>query len=186
MFILGVTGSISSGKTTVAKIMASNKYPIFFADRVVAQIYKDKKFLNKLFKLFKFKSKKKIKSQIKQIIKKDKKKFRKLEFLIHPEVRKKMKIFLKKKHKILILEIPLLVENRLNKYFDKIIFVGAKKKLRLKRYLNRGSSKKMFNLLDKRQISPSKKIQVSDHVINNNSNLMNLKKNVKKIIKIYE
>ena len=90
MFILGVTGSISSGKTTVAKIMGSNKYPIFFADRVVAKIYKDKKFLNKLFKLFKFKSKKKIKSQIKQIIKKDKKKFRKLEFLIHPEVRKKM------------------------------------------------------------------------------------------------
>ena len=186
MFILGVTGSISSGKTTVAKMIARKKYPMFSADKIVLQIYRDKKFLYKVLKLFKLKSTKKIKHQIKQVIKEDKEKFKKLEKLIHPEVRKKMKVFLRKKNKILILEIPLLIENKLSKYFDKIIFVGAKKKLRMKRYLKRGNDKEMFNLLDKRQVSPSKKIVVCDHILNNNSNLSKLKKNVKKIVNLYE
>ena len=88
--------------------------------------------------------------------------------------------------KILIFEIPLLIESKLMKYFNVIIFVNSKKKLRLKRYLKKGKSRKMFNLLDKRQLMPVKKIKFSDHVISNNSTLKNLKKNVIFIKKNYE
>ena len=64
------------------------------------------------------------------------------------------------------------------KSFDKIILVNSKKVLRLKRYLKRRKNKIFFKLLDKRQLSPIKKIKFSDHVINNNGSLKNLRKNV--------
>ena len=63
--------------------------------------------------------------------------------------------------------------------YDKIIFVNSKKSLRLKRYLKRGKNRKFFNLLDKRQLAPEKKIKHSDFVINNNGSLTNLKKIIK-------
>ena len=56
--------------------------------------------------------------------------------------------------------------------------LNSKKVLRLKRYLKRRKNKIFFKLLDKRQLSPIKKIKFSDHVINNNGSLKNLRKNV--------
>ena len=78
-----------------------------------------------------------------------------------------------------IFEIPLLIESKLVKYFDHIIFVGANKNIRLRRYLRKGGNKKIFTILDNRQVKPSKKIRISDHVIYNNKSLKILKKNVK-------
>lgn len=97
-----------------------------------------------------------------------------------------MKIFLKKKNKLLFLEIPLLIESKLKKYFDKVIFVDAKKKIRLKRYLKRNGKQKTFNLLNNRQLSPVIKKKICDYTINNNFSLELLKKNVKNFMKIYE
>ena len=92
-----------------------------------------------------------------------------------------MRLFQKrnKRKGILIFEIPLLIESKLMKNFDKIIFVNSKKNTRYKRYLRRGKNPKIFYLLDKRQFSPSRKIKLSDYVINNNFSLKALKKNVK-------
>ena len=101
-------------------------------------------------------------------------------------MRKEIIIFLKKKNKFLFLEIPLLIESRLNKYFDELIFVGANKNLRLKRYLKRKGNKKTFSLLDKRQLSPTLKKNICDYVIDNSYSLAILKKNVRNFIKKYE
>ena len=84
-------------------------------------------------------------------------------------VRKKMFKFLKNnKTKNKILEIPLLVENRLMKYFDIIILVSAPKNVRLKRYLQSGGKKFFFDLLDKNQITIKKKVKHCDFIIVNN------------------
>ena len=186
MIVLGITGSIASGKSTVAKLIAKKKYPLFCADKTVLDLYKNKKFIKLLAKKFSLGNTKKIKSQIKLIIKKDKNKLEILETIIHPLVRKKINSFLKINAKILILEIPLLVENKLSRYFDKIILVNAKKKLRLKRYLKRNNDKKIFEILNNRQLSPIIKKKECDILINNNYSLEILKKNVKKFIKNYE
>ena len=95
-------------------------------------------------------------------------------------------IKLKKNNKILILEIPLLIESKLMKYFDVIFFVAAHKKNRIKRYLNSGGNKKIFNLLDKRQMKSSVKVKSCDHVIHNNRSFKMLKKNAKNLLKKYE
>jgi dephospho-CoA kinase len=186
MTIIGITGSIASGKSTVAEIIAKKKYPLFNADKIVSNLYKNKKFTTLLLKKFKLTNKKKIKNQIKLIIKENKRKLKTLETIIHPLVRKEMISFLKIKNKILILEIPLLIENKLTKYFDKIIFVDAKKSIRLKRYLNRNGERKTFKLLNKRQLPSIFKKKVCDLIINNNYSLTVLKNNVKKIIKLDE
>ena len=183
MIKIGITGSLASGKSTVAKIIASKKYPLFDADKAVKKIYQTNIFKAKIFKKFKLKNKKNIKNNIKKIISKNKKSLKDLEKIIHPIVRKQIRIFLKRnrKKKVVIFEIPLLIESNLMKHYDKIILVNSRRDLRLKRYLKRGNNKKIFNLLNKRQLSPAKKIKFCDYVINNNSSLKKLKKNVKLI-----
>ena len=186
MSIIGITGSIASGKTTVANLLTRKKYPLFSADKIVSNLYTQKDFLKVIAKKFKLKHNKKIKEQIKTILKKNKKDIYKLEAVTHPWVRKEMKIFLKKKKKFLFLEIPLLIESKLGKYFDTVVFVNTKKKIRLKRYSKKNGNKFFFNLLDKRQLSPTFKKKMCDYTINNNYSLNILKKNVKKFIKTYE
>jgi len=183
MKAIGITGSIGSGKTTVAHLLAGKKYPLFSADKIVSTLYRKKNFKKLLIKKFKLSNKKKIKNQIKLILEENKKNFYKLESIIHPLVRKEMINFLKKKDKILFLEIPLLIESKLGKYFDKLIFVDSNKKLRLKRYIKRRGDEKTFTLLNKRQLSPSIKKNICDYTIKNNHSLIILKKNVKYLIK---
>jgi len=186
MTIIGITGSLASGKSTVAQLIAQKKYPSFSADKIVSKLYKNRKFINLIVKKLNLDKKERIKQQIKKIINKNKNKLKILESIIHPLVRKEMKSFLKLKAKILILEIPLLIENKLHKYFDKIVFVDAQKKLRLKRYLRRNNNQNTFRILNQRQLLSTTKKKTCDIVINNNYSLVILKKNVKKFIKKYE
>ena len=135
MINIGVTGSLASGKSTVAKILANRKHKIFNADEAVSDLYKKKKFKKKIIKEFNIINSKNIKKKIKNLIKKDKKKLKKLETIIHPIIRMKMKTLMrhKKRGKIIIFDIPLLIESKLGKYFDVIIFVGSKKKNKTKK-----------------------------------------------------
>ncbi len=183
MKTIGITGSIASGKTTVAHLMAGKKFPLFSADTIVSNLYKKKNFNKILIKKFKLNSKKQIKEQIKLVLKRNKDNLYKLESIIHPFVQKEMISFLKKKQTKLFFEIPLLIESKLNKYFDKIIFVEANKKLRLKRYIKKKGDKNTFSLLDKRQIPAVLKKSICDYTVNNNYSLAILKKNVKNLIK---
>ena len=188
MIKIGITGSIASGKTTAARIFAGKRYPLFNADKEVKDLYNQKYFKSKILKKFKIQSTKNIKSKIKKIIINNKVLIKDVEKIIHPLVRRKIKIFIKKnkKKKFIFFEIPLLIESKLMKDYDVIIFINSKKKIRLKRYLKRGRDKKIFNLLDKRQLPPSKKIKFCDYVINNNNNLKKLKKTIKSIKTKYE
>ena len=184
MIKIGITGSLASGKSTVAKLISRKKYGIFSADNTVKTLYKKKIFINKVKKKFNFKNTRNLKNKIKKLIKNDKKTLKKLEMILHPLVRKEMRVFTKKKkkNKITIFEIPLLIESNLTRYFDFIVFVGAKKNIRLRRYVAKGGNKKIFTILEKRQKKPSKKIKISDYVIYNNKSIKSLKKNIKKFL----
>ena len=188
MIKIGVTGSISSGKSTFASFLSGRKYPVFNADKSVAEIYKDKSFVQQIFKLFKLKNKKKIKLQLKKSIEKNESNLKKLEKIIHPKVRRKMKKFSQKnKNKnVLIFDIPLLVESKLMKKFDITVFVDCKKETRLKRFIRKGGRKKIFNILNNKQMLASKKRKFCDYKINNNKKLEFLRKNAKMIINNYE
>ena len=186
MIKIGITGSISSGKTTASQILSYKRGSLFSADAVVNKLYKKIYFKKLLKRKFNIKQRN-LKETLKKIMLQDSKQVKKLEKLIHPLVRKEMKKFSinNQRKKIVFYEIPLLIESNLIKYFDIIIFIKAKKKIRLNRFLDKGGERKMFNLLNKRQFSDTKKAKFSDHIIVNEKNLNILKKNLSGIISQY-
>ena len=130
MIRIAVLGDIGSGKSYVAKQFG---YPVFNADVEVAKLYrKNKKCYNKLKKalpeyIVSFPVKK---IEISKAIIADQYNLKKIIKIVHPEVRSNMNNFIKKNKnkKLIILDIPLLMENKINKKNDILIFVDAKKK----------------------------------------------------------
>ena len=188
MIKIGITGSLASGKTTASKILSLKKGPLFSADKAVKELYQNKNFKLLIRKKFKIKNNYQIKKYLKKLILGDKKNIIKLEKIIHPLVRKKMKKFTSKnKHKkFLFYEIPLLIESKLMNHFSVIIFIKAKKQLRLKRFLSKGGNKRLFDLLNNKQLKDTNKIKYSDYVVVNENDLNILKKNLSAIISKYE
>ena len=188
MIIIGLTGSLASGKTTASKIIADKRGPLFSADKVVKKLYNQKKFKRTLAKKLNLRFDKNLKKNLKNKVLKKKEILKKLEKIIHPLVRKEMLTFLKKnaKKNFLFLEIPLLIESKLAKYFDVIIFIKSNKNLRLKRFMLRGGSPDLFSVLDNHQIKDVKKMKFCDHIVVNNKSLSVLKKNLSNIICTYE
>ena len=188
MIKIGITGSLASGKTTASKILSSKRGPIFSADKAVKELYKNKNFKSLVSKKFKVKNNSQLKKSLKKLILKNKNNINKLERIIHPLVRKKMKNFTvkNKNKKLLFYEIPLLIESKLMKNFNSVVFIKAKKQLRLKRFLSKSGDKKLFNLFNNKQMNDTKKIKFCDHVVVNEKNLNILKMNLLAIISKYE
>ena len=188
MIKIGITGSLASGKTTASKILSSKRGPLFSADKAVKELYKNKNFKSLISKRFKIKNNSQLKESLKKLILKNKNSIKKLERIIHPLVRKKMKKFTSKNRnkKLLFYEIPLLIESKLMKHFNSVVFIKAKKELRLKRFISKNGDKKLFNLLNNKQMNDIKKIKSCDHVIVNEKNLSILKINLLAIISKYE
>jgi dephospho-CoA kinase len=189
MIRIAVVGEIGSGKSHIAKLF---NYPIFNADLEVAKIYKTnrkcfknlKKKLPEYFSSFPIK-----KEEIIKAITEDEINLIKITDIIHLEIRKKMNTFLKdnKKEDVVILDIPLLLENKLNQKRDIIIFIQSKKTEITKRLKKRNN----FNLdllkkFKKIQLSPDYKKKKSHFIIKNNFTNKSAKMSIKKIlIKIF-
>ena len=180
---IGITGSLSSGKSEVAKIISKKRYPLFSADEEVKRLYLSLDFKKRISKKFGVKSKN-LKKEIKDRLLKRKINLKEISKIIHPLVRKRMFSFIKthKKKKFIIFEIPLLIESRLLKYFDIVVLIMSSRNIRLKRYLKKGGSRNTFKFLDKNQIPQQKKIKFCDFIIVNNKSKIILKKRVNDII----
>ena len=188
MIKIGITGSLASGKTTASKILSFKRGPIFSADKAVKELYKNKHFKSLVSKRFKIKNNSQLKKSLKNLILKNKNSIKKLEKIVHPLVRKKMKNFTtqNRNKKLLFYEIPLLIESKLMKHFNVIVFIKAKRQLRLRRFQSKSGDKKLFNLLNNKQVNDTKKIKFCDHVVVNEKNLNILKRNLLVIINKYE
>ena len=188
MIKIGITGSLASGKTTASKILSFRRGPLFSADKVVKELYQNKRFKHLIKRRFKLKNNNQIKKSLKNLILKNTSNIRKLEKIIHPLVRKEMRRFnsQNRNEKLLFYEIPLLIENKLMKLFDVIIFIKTKKNLRLKRFKLKNGDSKLFNILNNKQMADKKKIKFCDYVVVNEKNLKILKKNLIAIIENYE
>ena len=186
MIKIGVLGDIGSGKSYVAN---SFGYPVFNADKEVSKLYRtDKKVFQKLKKILpNFFQKFPIeKNQVSSAILDKKQNLKKIVKIIHKEVRKKMLIFLKKNdHKqIVILDIPLLLENKINNKTYILIFVQSKKSEIQKRLKKRKNfNQNLFNKFKKIQLPLDYKKKKSNFIIKNDFRKTTVKKYVKDIIK---
>ena len=185
MIRIGILGDIGSGKSFVAKNFG---YPVFNADDEVTSIYKkNKKVFIKLKKLFPqyIYSFPVDKREIAKVILTEKPNLKKIIKIIHKEVRKKMIYFIKKNKakKIIILDIPLLLENKINKKKDILIFVDSKKKDILKRLVKRKNfNKKLFNKFKEIQFPTQLKKKKSQFIIRNNFEKKTVKRDIKAIL----
>ena len=186
MIKIGILGDIGSGKSFVAK---SFGYPVFNADEEVSILYqKEKKVFVKLRKqlpkhIFSFPIKKK---EISKAIISNKLSLRKIIKIVHPEIQKKMKLFIKKNKnkKMVILDIPLLLENKINDKKDVLVFVQSKKSEILKRLKKRENyNSKLLKKFKSIQLPLDYKKNKSDFIIKNDFTKKNLKKSVKIILK---
>ena len=186
MIRIAVLGDIGSGKSYVAKQFG---YPVFNADAEVAKLYRKsrncykklKKILPEYIISFPIK-----KIEISKAIIADQYNLKKIIKIVHPEVRSNMNNFIKKNKnkKLVILDIPLLMENKINRKKDILIFVDAKKKeinKRLKKRFNINS--KIMEKFKKLQLPVELKKKKSDFIIKNNFKNNSIKKDVKIILK---
>ena len=110
MIKIGITGSLASGKTTASKILSFRRGPLFSADKVVKELYQNKRFKHLIERRFKLKNNNQIKKSLKNLILKNTNNISKLEKIIHPLVRKEMRRFnsQNRNEKLLFYEIPFL------------------------------------------------------------------------------
>ena len=187
MVRVGILGSVGSGKSFVANIFKDLGFNIFSADNEVANIYKNNNIVNKkISKFFKLKIYKgKInKQELRDSLKKNPNKFRFLNKIIHPIVRKKLVLFLSrfKKKKLVVLDVPLLVENKMLNFVDILILVKTKSRSFLSRIKKRKNLDKQFlNILKKQQANEKIKENYADFIIYN-STKNKVKLQVKNII----
>ena len=185
MIRIGILGKIGSGKSYVANNFG---FPVFNADKEVTKIYsKNKKIFIKLNKILpKYIHSFPInKNEIISAILSDKNNLKKIINIVHKEVRKKLKIFLKKNKnkKIVIFDIPLLLENNLYKEKDILIFIDSKKKDIEKRLKKRkGFNPKLINKFQNIQFSVEYKKKKSHFIIKNNFKKKSVKVSIEKIL----
>ena len=185
MIRIGILGDIGSGKSYVAK---SFRYPVFNADLEVSKLYKNnKKIFLKLNKILPnyINSFPINKTEMSKAILANKSNLNKVVKVVHLEVRKKMNIFLKKnKHKkIAVLDIPLLLENKINNRRDILVFVESKKSDILKRLKKRNNfNKKLYRKFKDIQLPLSYKKKKSNFIIRNDFTNKSVKKSIKNIL----
>tara|TARA_Y100000768_G_C23901413_1_gene645273 strand:+ start:146 stop:715 length:570 start_codon:yes stop_codon:yes gene_type:complete len=186
MIRIGLVGDIGSGKSYIAKNFG---YPVFNADIEVGKLYKkDKKIFNKLKKtLPKFFNSFPIdKNDVTNAILSNKSNLKKIIKIVHLEIRKKLSKFLNKnkKKKIVILDIPLLLENKINKKNDILVFVQSRKSDILKRLKKRANfNKKLISKFKNIQLSLDYKKKKSKFIIKNNFKKKTVKIAIKNILK---
>ena len=185
MIRIAVLGDIGSGKSYVAKQFG---YPVFSADAEVVKLYrKSRKCYSKLKKtlpnyITSFPVKK---SELLKAIMVNRYNLKKIVRIIHPEVRTSMNKFIKKNKnkKFVILDIPLFLENKMNKQNDILIFIDAKKKEINKRLRKRNNKNlKIIKKFKKLQLPVEFKKKQSDFSIKNNFRNNFTKKSVRKIL----
>tara|TARA_B100000945_G_scaffold159574_1_gene128119 strand:- start:589 stop:1158 length:570 start_codon:yes stop_codon:yes gene_type:complete len=186
MIRIGIVGDIGCGKTFVANKFG---YPVFNADQEVGRLYKyDKICFKKLRKILpnNILSFPITKRQIISAILENNYNLKKIIKIIHPLIRKKMRKFLSKNKgkKIVVLDIPLLLENNIYNKNDIIVFVDSRKNKITKMLKKRKNfNPDLINRFKKIQLSLEYKKKKSHFIIRNNFSKKYLKKDINKILK---
>ena len=186
MIRIGILGDIGSGKSYIAKNFG---YPVFNADLEVSKLYKnDRKIFNKLNKvlpkyIYSFPINK---NQVSNAILSNNQNLKKIVKIVHLEIKKKMNIFLKKNKnkKIVILDIPLFLENKINKENDILVFVQSRKLDVVKKLKKRSNfNNRLLNKFKSIQLPLDYKKKKSHFIIRNNFTNKSIKLGIKNILK---
>ena len=172
MKLIGITGSIGCGKTTIAKIVNRLGYPVFDVDGWVRRIYFDKGFLQVLEQNFPgtVKNGAADKRALRNLVFSDNRKLKLLESLIHPFLKENLKKIIRNnagRDDLFFLDVALLFEMKWDKYCDFIIVADVDYEIQKQRVMKRDNvSAEDFDKINNVQIKNSEKIALADTVVN--------------------
>lgn len=186
--IVGLTGGIASGKSTVSNLFRKYGIEIVDADKVAKEVSEKKESIEKISNIFGKdildSDGKIIREKLREKAFKNRELLQELNKIIHPQV---MEYFKRKKEEnskdeILIFDIPLLYEAKMEYLCDKIIVVGVDVQKQIRRVVARdGSSKELAKKIISNQMPLDEKIKKADIVIMNDGTLDELEEKVMKI-----
>ena len=178
--IIGLTGGIASGKSTVSKYLAEKGFNIYDADKIAKDISEKKSVQEEIILTFGNKildeNRNIDRKKLKEIVFEDKEKLKQLNAIIHPKVIDFYKE-LKEKNtdEIIIFDVPLLFESGIDKFCDKILVVISDYEIQLNRIVERDKiDRELAEKIIKSQLSNEERIKKADVVIENNSSLEDL------------
>ena len=189
MIRIGILGDIGSGKSFVAKNFG---YPVFNADYEVSKLYEKNKNVYQKFKkilpeyIYEFPIDK---IQLSKAILANNSNLKKIIKIVHKEIRNKLQSFLikNKRKRFVILDIPLLLENKINKKKDILVYVESAKIDILRNLKKRKNfNVKILNKFKKIQLSLVYKKKKSRFIIKNKFTKKSVTNEIKKILKTIE
>lgn len=183
--IIGITGNIGSGKSTISKYLEKIGYEVINVDKLAHQILENNTVKNEIVKTFKkdiLTNDRVDRKKLGEIVFKNKAELTKLNNIMHPKIIDEIKkIISSNKNNFLFFDIPLLFELNISYLFDVIICVYISKNLQIKRIKKRDNRNyKQIREIIKSQLSVEYKIENSTYSINNK----NIKKSIRKMKKI--
>lgn len=187
--IIGITGSLGTGKTTVAKMFAAKGATVLDADRLSHMALRKgtptyKQIISHFGRAVLGKDKSVNKRSLARIVFRNKRKLKRLTGIVHPFVIGKIKDSIKRKapEEVIIIDAPLLIEADLTGIIDKLIVVKTGRTTQLLRCMKKKKLKREEAVSRiKNQMPLSKKIRMADYVINNGGTLQETRKQVDKI-----
>lgn len=184
MIAVAITGSFASGKSFMLDYLATKGFKTFSADELVKNLYNDYEIQTEVLKLLptlpSFD-----KQKIAQIIYNDEAARKMLQNFIHPFVVEGIKSFKNTNisTEVIFAEIPLLFEANLEQYFDFMVVTFCSEESRLERAKNRkGFNQEIYNKIEQIQLPQSEKIKKANFVLNTDVNLIELEKQIIKLL----
>ena len=195
--IIGLTGGIGTGKSTVSRKLRERGYPVIDLDVISREVIEYPEVINELVRNFgieilesqnNISGKKSIsRNKLRQTVFKEEKKVSVLNSIMHPPIVEEMRRQieeLRKSYKTVFVEVQLLFEAKLEKEFDIIVLVYADKKTQLERVLKRdGRSEGEVQQIINAQMDMTEKRRLSNYIIENNGDSEMLDLEIEKFIK---
>lgn len=188
MKIIGVTGGLASGKSTVAKLFARHGAKVIDADRVVHDLLKsDRAVINKVVRVFGREiliGSKINRAKLAAAVFQSPARLKRLEAILHPAVKKAMvktiRQLSRKKVRAVVLDVPLLFEKQLDRLTDITVAVRAAREQQIRRARRRlGLSRSEFTSRARRQMPAARKLKRADRVIDNRGSLRQTRRQVR-------
>lgn len=185
-FVVGVSGGIGSGKTTVTDLFAKYGVEVIDADIIARQVVELGStalhtIVEKFGDIILNKNGQLDRAKLRTLVFQDTQSKNWLNQLLHPAIRDRMLLQVQQAKSVYcLLSVPLLVENKLTTTVDRVLIVDVSQALQLERTVQRDNSDaQQIRAIMQSQVSREKRLSVADDIIDNNSNLQALEKQVR-------